>query len=75
MRVREQERHTNRDSILVNNPPFDPNMDDDAFLGRIVFFITKFLRYELEPSKIKMCHCLPGRTEEKDLAASVIVRF
>ena len=74
IRVREQESHTSRDSILVDIPPFDPNIDDDAFLGRIVFFVTKFQRYELEPSKIKMCYCLPGRAEEKDLVPSVIVR-
>ena len=76
MRVWEQERYTSEDSIIVDNPPFDPNGDDnDALLELIVFFIKKFLRYELEPSKFKACHILPGRAEEKGLMASVIVKF
>ena len=75
MRVREQERYTSKDSIIVDNPPFDPNVDDDALLELIVFFIKTFLRYELEPSKIKGCHILPGCVEEKGLMASVIVKF
>ena len=32
VRVREQERHTSKDSIIIDNPPFDPNVDDDAIL-------------------------------------------
>ena len=64
-----------KDSIIIDNLPFDPNVDDDALLELIVFFIKKFLRYELEPSKIKACHILPGRAEEKGLMASVIVKF
>ena len=44
MRVREQERYTSKDSIIIDNPPFDPNLDDDALLELIVFFIKKFLR-------------------------------
>ena len=76
MRVREQERYTSKDSIIIDNPPFVPNVDDDALLELIVFFfIKKFLRYELEPSKIKACHILPGRAEEKGLMASVIAKF
>ena len=38
MHVREQEIYTSKDSIFVDNPPFDPNVDDDALLERIVFF-------------------------------------
>ena len=75
MHVREQEKYTSKDFLVVDNPPFDPNVDDDALLELIVFFIKKFLRYELEPSKIKACHILPGRAEEKGLMASVIVKF
>ena len=75
MRVREQERYTSKDSIIIDNPPFDPNVDNDALLELIVFFIKKFLRYKLEPSKIEACHILPGRAKEKGLMASVIVKF
>ena len=68
-------RYTSKDSIIVHNPPFDLNVDDDALLEWIVLFISKFLRCELEPSKIKECHILPGRAENKDLMASLIVKF
>ena len=40
-RVREQERYTSKESIIFDNPPFDPNFDDDALLELIVFFSLK----------------------------------
>ena len=33
-----------RTSTSVDNPSFNPNVDDDALLERIVFCIEKFLR-------------------------------
>ena len=42
MRVQEQERYTSTDSIVVDNPPLDPNVDEDAILERIVFSLTNF---------------------------------
>ena len=42
MPVREQERYTSKDSIIVDNPPFDPNVDYDALLELIVFSLKNF---------------------------------
>ena len=41
MSVREQERYTSKDSITVDNPTFDQNVDDDALLGRLFLFYWK----------------------------------
>ena len=46
-----------------------------ALLERIVYFIKKFLRYELEPSKIKACHILRCRAKDRGLMASLIVKL
>lgn len=73
-RLREQERYSSKDSIIINNPPYDPK--DCELISNTVNFFKTFLNIELKGASFKACHLLPGKKQlPYGLMPSVIVKF
>ena len=58
-RLRDQERYTKKDSIIIVNPPFDARKFNDMTADALKFFQT-FLKIHIPSEKIKACHVLPN---------------
>ena len=59
-RLREQEPYSSKDSIIINNPPYNPRGDEKLISNTMNFFKT-FLNIELEGASFKACQLLPGK--------------
>ena len=74
-RLREQERYSSKDSIIINNPPYNPR-DDEKLISNPINFFRTFLNIELETASFKACHLLPGKQQLLyGLMPAVIVKF
>ena len=74
-RLREQERYSSKDSIIINNPPDNPR-DDEKLISNTINFFKTFLNIELDGASFKACHLLPGKKQlPYGLMPAVIVKF
>ena len=74
-RLREQERYSSKDSVIIKNPPFDARDSTNLFVN-IQKFFKEFLKVDVYESELKAYHILPSRSELPDnLMPSVIIRF
>ena len=74
IRVRQQERYTSKDSIIVDNPPFDPR-DERRFLSNVIHFLDKYLKVKISGSSLKAFHILPNKYLDRNIMPSVIIKF
>ena len=76
-RVREQERYSSKDSLIINNPPFESRKLETEFLfENIKNFCKNFLNYDIVESNLKPYHVLPTkRVLSGNLMPPVILKF
>ena len=61
-RLREQERYSSKDSIIINNPPYNPR-DNEKLISNTINFFKTCLDIELQCASFKACHLLPSRKQ------------
>ena len=74
-RLREQERYSSKDSVIIKNPPFDARDLTNLFV-KIQKFFKEFLKVDVYESELKSYHILPSRSELPDnLMPPVIIKL
>ena len=62
VRLRHQERYLSKDSIIIDNPPFDAR-NLDSFLKELLVFLNRLYKkddVQITESRLKAFHILPG---------------
>ena len=74
-RLREQERYSSKDSLVIKNPPFNSRDSENLFVNLKTFF-HEYLKLDLKKENLKAFHVLPTRRNLPDnLMPPVIVNF
>ena len=74
-RLRAQERYSSKDSLIINNPPFDPR-DEKNLLKNILEFITGTLKVrDVDRYSFKAYHLLPRPYLPDNLMLPIIIKF
>ena len=73
-RLREKERYSLKDFIIISNPPYDPK--DGALISSTIKFFKTYLTIELKAACLKTCHILIGKKQQPYvLIPAVINKF
>ena len=74
-RLREQERYSSKDSLVIKNPPFNSRDSENLFMNLKTFF-HEYLKLDLKEENLKAFHVLPTRRNLPDnLMPPVILKF
>ena len=78
-RLREQERYTRKNSVIIDNPPFDAAKPTAKLLPKFLEFLNKLYKLcdvTITESRLTAFHILPGPEKmPADITPSVIVSF
>ena len=77
-RIREQERYTRKNSVIIDNPPFDARKANNEWLPELLKFLNKLnkLSIEITENRLIAYHILPPPDKlPADIFPSIIVKF
>ena len=78
-RLREQERYTRKNSVIIDNPPFDAAKPTAEWLPKLLEFLNKLNKLcdvTITESPLTAFHILPGPEKmPAGITSSVIVKF
>ena len=75
-RLRNQERYTSKDCIIIQNPPFNAENNTDLAKNILEFFKTVLKNDKIEEKSLKAFHILPNRKPlPNGILPAVIVKF
>ena len=74
-RLREQEKYSSKDSVIIRNPPFDAR-DSVKLFDNIKWFCKIYLKVDIVESDLKAYHILPSKNDlPNHLTPPVILKF